>query len=249
MSSWLPFNGVAILPWVLVWCAGAVRADTEAVASAGVFTDYVQRGVSQNSGQPALQASAGFRSLRGWYAHLWATTLNTSELAPDFGDDAGVEVSAMLGLARAFSPSWVWEANLAHYESFGTEQILDYDYTELQASLSYNERVRLSTSYSPDATDHTRESAKLQGNRWTVDLATQWPITAAIAVTAGGGYNDSREVSDVAYLYWSAGISYRRGLWSLALTAYGTDDSARDRFEDGRADARLVFYLVRSFRF
>ena len=228
--------GVGVTP-------AAYAADVNYVASAVLTSDYVFRGLSQSSEGPAVQLGFGARTQHGYYVNAWGTTLDTEDLAPDFGGK-GVEVNVVVGLARPFNNDWLWEVSLSRYETFSTDQILDYDVTELVIAVNYRERLRLAAAYAPRATDHARNDAKLSGPRRVLEAATSWPLSGGFAVDAGLGYSDLDKVSDVRHFFWNAGASYQSGRYRASLTLIGTDSDARDRFIDGRADTRVTLTLI-----
>ena len=223
----------------------AVSAET--VGSLSLTSDYVHRGLSQSSGNPALQAGIGIRSESGYYAHLWATTLDTSELAPDFGDDSAIEANLVVGRVKALADDWLIELTAGQYESFNASQILDYDYTEFGVALIFKDNYRLHYAFSPRATDHTRSDAKLSGQRHVVEVSTQWPVSRRWSISGGVGYADLSRVSDVRHVFWGAGLNYRFQRYVLSAAFYGTDSDARERFIDGRADNRIAVSIIAAF--
>lgn len=223
-------------------------AEISRLGSLGLTSDYVHRGLSRSSERPALQAGYGV-SLgdAGLYTGAWGTTLDTRELGPDFGSANGFELDLLLGVSRPLGASWNWNLNAGRYYYLGDRRILDYDYYELNASLSWQEFLSFSAAWSPDATDHTREGRALTGHSTSFEISGEWPLLRRLSATAGVGYNDLSEVSEVTYTYWSGGVNARFGRYLLSFNRFGTDDDARGRFMDGRADSRFVLHLVASF--
>lgn len=229
----------------LLMTAGLCRA--EVVGSVALTSDYVHRGLSQSSENPALQAGLGVRSRSGYYAHLWATTLDTSKLAPDFGDSSAVEMNLIVGSTRSLSDDLLLDLTVGQYESFNSSQILDYDYTEFGVALSFRDRLRFAYAYSPRATDHTRTNLKLSGPRHVAEVSAQWPLGERWSLSGGIGFSDLSEVSDVRHAFWGLGVGYQVHRYFLTAGVFGTDERARDRFIDGRADTRVVATIIASF--
>lgn len=236
---------------VLLLLAGlpASARQVQIAGSVAFTSDYVQHGLTQSSGNPALQGGVGLRLPEGVYLNAWFSTLDLDRQGPDFGDGSGYEADVLVGYGRPLNADWRWDANLGRYLYFADRRNLDYDYTEFTANLVYRERLRLAVAWTPEATDHTRrvEPELLQGPRTVVELSGEWPLWRALSLTAGYGYNDSREVSDVRFTFWSAGANLRWRRWALGLAHYGTDAEARARWPDGRAADRFVGTLVLSF--
>lgn len=218
-------------------------------ATLAYTTDYVHRGLTQSSGEGAIQAGAGLRFSPGVYANVWGSTIDTDRLGPDFGDGSGYELDILLGLSRPLSAHWRWDVNVGRYLYLEDRRNLDYHYTEYAAAIAFRERLRLSLAWSPKVTDHTRRPVPqaLSGPRMVYELSGEWPLTRWIGLAGGGGYNDSREVSDLSYWYWSAGVNLRWRRYALGLRHYSTDSDARERWSDGRAADRFAADLVLSF--
>jgi uncharacterized protein (TIGR02001 family) len=214
------------------------------LASAGVTSDYVHRGLTQSSGKPAVQGGLSLRVPQGLYTGVWASTIDTSRQSPDFGDGEGFEINALVGIGRPLGAEWSWNLNAGRYLYTGLNSVLDYDYTEVQAALGWRERLRLSLAYSPDSTDHRRNNQPLTGARYVADLALEWPLTRWLAATAGLGYQDAQQVSEVRFLYTGIGLNLRWRGAALGIARYGTDGTARGRWADGRADDRVVVNLA-----
>lgn len=246
MSALLPsfFSTSRALRGLLVvsalgWPAIGV-ADPAWVASLGATSDYVHRGLTQSSGEPAVQASAGVTWPTGVSLAAWVSSIDTSELEPDIGDGTGVEVDVIAGYAWPLSSRWQMSAEVGHYTYQGTDRGLDYDYTEAAVALSWRDRVRVSVAATPEATDHTRAGGLLRGPRTVVDVSAEWPLGRGFSAAGGLGYADASAVAELHYVYGSAGVNWRRGRYLAALSLIGTDDRARQRYADGRADTRAV---------
>ena len=216
------------------------------VSSLALSSDYVFRGLSQSSERPVVQFGGGLRTTTGAYLHLLASSVDTERLAPDFGGH-GIEINLMAGMSRPVDDDWHWDINFSQYQTNHTDQILDYDYSEVGASIGYQDLVRISAAYSWRATDHARDNAKLRGPRRAVEVAGQWPVSPRLSLTGGVGYSDLSKVSDVTHYYWSTGLTYRSGRYQGTLMVVGTDDDARERFIDDRADTRLVASFIITF--
>ncbi|MEM6640666.1 MAG: TorF family putative porin [Pseudomonadota bacterium] len=240
------------LKFLLALCAGAFGAPTVlaqsesdwvVVSSLSLVSDYVHRGLSLSSGNPAAQIGIGARHTKGLYANLWLSTLDTRDLAPDFGG-IGHEISALVGWSDAINDLWSYEVTGSWYQTLATSQILNYDHTEFSASLLYRDAVRLSAAYAPRGVDHARDDGKLRGPRRVIEAAGQYALRADTALTGGIGYADLTHVSDVDYLYWSVGLTKRIRRVTGSIAIIGTDHNARDRFIDDRASTRIVASII-----
>ena len=238
---------IITVPITLLFTVFSISSAAEVLfhGSATLTSDYVIRGLSQTNDNPSLQLSTGAELTgSGVYGGIWIANVDTSELIPDLGQQSGIEVDYFIGLSRPLTRRWWWDINVGRYQYLNDERMLDYDYTEVSASLSYRNIVRLSSIYSPKATDHTRENALLQGERWSWEVSGELPLNQHFSLHAGLGYNDISQVSDVKHRYWNTGLTLRVNPFALNLAYIGTDSDARKRFIDGRADNRWVVSLV-----
>ncbi len=227
----------------------AVAGEIKTRASVVATSDYVVRGLSQSSEHASLQVSLGAQLENGLYGGLWIGTVDTSRLAPDFGEDREVEVDYFIGYGQAFNDNWSWDINAGYYTYPLEDRVLNYDYAEFSASVGYKGLLRASVVYAPAAEDHMAppQHVKLRGNRISYELGGEWPLSEGFSVNGGFGYSDLSETSEVKHTYWNAGLTYRFDRYAVSLTQFGTDDRARERFIDDRADTRTVISFVSLF--
>jgi len=77
-------------------------------------TDYRFRGVSQSDNDPALQGSVQYDFAEGFFANVWASTIDFSP----FGDpDASVEVDLTAGYTHEFSKATEGTIKLVYYST------------------------------------------------------------------------------------------------------------------------------------
>jgi uncharacterized protein (TIGR02001 family) len=185
----------------------------------GVTSDYVFRGVSQTSNEPALQGGADI----GWgilYAGVWASRVDFDNAPP-----ANAEVDWYGGI----KPTWnspFGTINLdfggIYYTYPGSDPgfagLPDPNYFELKAGYSWSalhpSLVTGTTVYwSPDYVFET-------GSVWTIETMAAWtlgkfgPLTPMINGVLGwqkGDANDGYFVNvngtDDEYYYWNAGLN------------------------------------------
>lgn len=147
--------------WVIA-AAGSpsvLAGEIQLLGSVSYTSDYVHRGLTQSSGQPAIQAGAGLRIPEGLYFNAWGSTIDIHRLGPDFGDGSGLELDLLAGFARPLAADWHWDVNLGRYIYFADHRGLDYNYTELSAALAYRDRLRLSVDAGGDGSHPTRPAA------------------------------------------------------------------------------------------
>ncbi|MGH8530709.1 MAG: TorF family putative porin [Nevskiales bacterium] len=121
-------------------------------------SDYVFRGISQSSQDPAFQGSIDFKEDNGFYAGVWGSNVdfNENELLPDplEVDDGQVEFDIYVGWGGKFPNEKAgWDINLTYFLYPGTDSQLEYDYLELTPALFYDFgtfNINGKIHYSPD---------------------------------------------------------------------------------------------------
>jgi uncharacterized protein (TIGR02001 family) len=232
-----------------VVCAAPVTAcvaEGSWTAGLSATSDYVLRGVSQTDSNPALQGTIVYESEGGWYAGVWGSSLDKSEWYYPAGT-ANVEIDAFAGRRMPIDEAWSGDLKLVRYVYPGDGDVIDYDYTEVEASLSYRDFVRASVAWSPDASMVTQQGLMENEHTIAYELALQHPILDWLDVTAGVGYRDLPTLESSGYSYWSVGLTARRGSFSLDLARFGTDADGRALFGSHLAGDRTVVSLGWTF--
>lgn len=202
-------------------------------ASLGSTTDYVHRGLSQTDGHGALQAGIDYRFARGYYTGAWASSIDAPPGETQF------EVDYLAGLSRPIDERWSWNLGLGRYTYPDHDRAIDYDYNELSGALSFRDSLSLSIAWSPRMSAYV-QGAVHHGPVATYEASAQWPLSSWLSATAGLGYHDRRELDDLGYPYWSAGLSLHYGRHLIDLTRFGVGATARERYGDDRAGDRTV---------
>lgn len=203
--------------------------------SAGVVSDYVYRGLSLSSHDPAGQLDLHYRGQSGWYAGLWASSVRRFSFY-----STSAEFDPYLGWQ--WRPAGNWSASLSavHHNYPWDNPGHRYNYEEATASLGYAGRVFLSASFSPDSAVETRYRFVSGRAVPAYDLSLYQPLPRAFSVSAGIGYRDLRWAVDSGYVYGNAGLGWDwRGL-HLDLSYITTNGTARRLFYDDVAVRSLV---------
>ncbi len=207
-----------------------------------ITNDYVFRGISQTSEDPAIQGSFDYAyEPFGFYAGVWASNLDFNT-AVGQTDDAAIEIDYYGGFKGTFANDIGWDVGFVYYSypSQDEDDILgvDYDYVEAKGALSYtfsdmalSPTVGASFYYSPEYFGDTGDAIYVGG---TLNLALPQEFALGFAV----GYQDI-DVGDIDYVHWSVGLS--RTVMGIGLSlAY--QDAEEDACGGGDiCDGRVVF--------
>ena len=233
MRSLSPYAVVAAaLQCVSPGLALAAESASEHEFSANVAytSDYIYRGLSQTSEEPALQGGFDYKHGSGFYLGTWASSLN-------FGDGSGasVEMDVYGGYAGSRGDLG-YDVGLLYYGYPGVDSGLDYDFVEAYGSGSYDFggfSLTGGAHYSPDFFGGT-------GSATYAYLSAGVPLAAGFSLSALAARQWIEDADD--YLHWSLGVATELQGFGLDLSYHDTDidDSAI-------ADARLVLTVSRAF--
>jgi uncharacterized protein (TIGR02001 family) len=211
--------------------SGAAAAAVE--GNATLTSDYVWRGSSQSDGDPAAQAGIKLGSESGWYASVWGSGVS---FQPDNG--ARSEFDVVAGWGGALGEDWALDVNLTRY--LYPSSNVDLDWTELNSTLTWQQRYWLQVGVSDDALagGHSGTYAQL-GAR--LPLGEQWRLEGAV----GHYWLASAQGDD--YLHGQLSAIWKvHGPWELRLTAHDTDNAAKRLFP-GNAGSRVEFAVQTTF--
>ena len=222
-------------------CLPAVATGVDSndfTAYVDLASDYVRRGYSQTNANPALQLGLDFEHESGLFAGLRTSTVDFPS-SGSFVDARELELNLYAGYGRDLGRGWAASASMVHYEYFGDESTIDWDYTELAAAVRFG-RAALALAYS--------DSALGSGDRGlAVELTDGWRLPAALELEAGIGFFDLESPFLEDYVYWSLKLLRPIKRFSLSLGYYDTDDRGQAIWGE-LAEARVIVgttYLIR----
>jgi uncharacterized protein (TIGR02001 family) len=211
----------------------AAAADVS--GSVAITTDYVYRGQSLSDGQPAAQAGIQFHS-SGWNAGMWGSSV-------DFQNDAGIayELDLQAGYTWQLGPDWSMQLGVVHY-AYLDDHDTDYDYDEVTASVSYQQRATASVSWSPNTSKRTYQGFAWDKQAFAYELSLLQPLHSHWSAYAGVGYYDLHDLVDTGYWYWSTGLAFTWQNVQVDVLRIDTDSTATRLFDsDSRWTAALTW--------
>lgn len=215
--------------------------------AAGVSSDDVFRGLSQNEGRLSVQGDLHYATAQ-WYGGL------SAEMVRRGADHPGAELIAYAGYEQRWSDNWTGSLALRHYDYPGNAIQTRYNYDELSATLRWRELLGLTVSASPDTYAYARETAYAGGTSFTYprfgsgaaycyELTVRQPLAWGLSASGGVGYYDlAREIGS-GYTYWSAGLGRQWRTWNFDLRYIGTGSLARRLFGAAAGDRLVVSAL------
>ncbi|MGI9239140.1 MAG: TorF family putative porin, partial [Woeseiaceae bacterium] len=169
----------------------AEAGETSLGGSFALGSDYTFRGISQTVGDHAIQASAGIEHSSGFYAYAWGSNVDfVPEGEPD--DGASYELDLAIGYSADISDKWSVGVELIHYLFPGTIEDVDYDYSEMMATLWFSEKYSATVAYSNDV-DGVGETS------WFYELGGNFDLPAEVTLQIKYGYFDLEHAYGSAY--------------------------------------------------
>jgi uncharacterized protein (TIGR02001 family) len=220
--------------WAALMCALAVLQPIDAHAqdswggSLTVTSDYRVRGISKTHGDAAIQGGLHAQLTPGWIIGGWA-----SSVSRDRNGSSTIELDVYTGYAWNIAKDWDTKATLTHYAYPNDATRTNYDYDEITTSLIFRSQVAATIAWSPNTKYFTRYQGRWstqEGASVAYELTGMQPITSALAVTAGVGYNDLVSLFDAGYWYWNAGFTYSMGPLQLDVSRIDSDAIAEELF-------------------
>lgn len=203
-------------------------------ASLDFVSDYRFRGISQTNGDPALQIGGQYSFDNGLYLGTWASNV---DFVP--GDGANTEVDLFVGFGANLTEDLAVDAQLLRYIYPSTSKGVDYDYTEVIASLTFREFLTGSIAWSNDvfASDETGIYYNLAASHTVFDDYT---------ISGGVGYYDLDDLYGGGYTDLSVGVSRAIGPLNVGLSWVRTNRNLESVFgpNDG---SQFVFSIGTSF--
>jgi len=227
------------------WLLASVALAVSGVASAGELTgtitatsDYDFRGVTQTSGEPALQGSLDWAADSGLYLGAWASNV---DFGP--GDPADVELDVYAGFAGGAEDGLGYDVGIVYYTYPGAS---DYDYPEVYAGLSegmFDAKVWL--SWDGFATGKT--SVYYEGNV-NVPLPSDFGLTVHVGYSDGPLFDTTEGFQ--SYFDYSIGFTKSFGHFDTELKWVDGSDWKDLNNQPGdvlSSDPKLVFTVSTTF--
>lgn len=228
--------------------AAAAPAEAEAPwavhGSVGLLSDYVWRGVSQTQEDPALQAEVNLEHQSGFYAGLWASSIDFTA-AGEEDDGIDYELDGYLGWAGELRPGLELDVVLTRAAYPGARRGYDYDYTELETTLGFAEHYHVGLAYSPDIFG-------LGGKGYYWNAGGEWPLgESGFGLKLQVGHYDLDDAAGDSYQDYLIALTREFGPVQAQLqytdtSSYGPELS--EALDDSRlADGRVALALSWSF--
>lgn len=209
---------------------GAAHAEIKWAGSLALTSDYIQQGLSQTQGEPALQGGLRAQIDQRWTVGAWASQIDRYHR-----QSASAEIDLYAARSWRLSPEWVTSVTATHYFYPNEPPYVNYDYDDLTASVGYRSTVFATVAWSPNYGDASYEGYADDRTALSYELSANQPILAGWSGNVGAGYRDLSDLFDEQYWYGHAGLMYSTAQFTLHLTYTYVDRTARELFGHDRA--------------
>lgn len=220
-----------------------VRAQAGWSFAAGVASDKVRWGVSQNDGQASAMADLNWAGDTGWAAGAGLATLHST------GHGLRGEFNLWAGRQWQWDADWSAQATGTYYSyaNSGGNGYAGYTtspYAEVSAALAWRDAATLTLQWAPRV--HGAYGAV--GHTLAVELALHQGLGAGFGADAGIGWYDARKAGAAApWAYGSLGLSWAGGPVKVFASRITSRADERAWVSDRISGDRWVLTLWWSF--
>lgn len=198
--------------------------------TAAIASDYVFRGYSQTSEDPALQVGFTASHESGFFASAWGSNV-------DLGSDADIEVDLIAGYTNSVD-NLTYTVGAYYYTYPGADGSAEYDYFEAGLDLAYAiDKVTLTAKlyYSPEF------YGAQGGDGFYYAGGASVAVTDTISVYGAIGFNEFDSAALTDYQDYQAGIAVKFEPFTLDLKYTDTDVKNAAPLGDERFVASLTY--------
>lgn len=199
----------------------------------GLISDYRSAGISQTSGNPAVQGHIDVTFENGIYANAWASHV-------DWGDDAKLELDYYLGYSAALSKDIGYDFSVG-YVSY-PDYSLDINYPQAIAKLHYK-NASVAYSYSSNYSNSGKNAGYI-----SLDYSQPLPKKLSLNLHAGrsmGAYWENMYCGE--YNDYSVGFAGSFHGLDLSLAWISTDIHPHTHSGALQDDSTIVFGISHTF--
>ena len=212
--------------------------DYTITANAGLFSEYIFRGITQTAGKPAVQGGFDWSHSSGFYLGTWGSNVSWLE---DFNlyNRSSLEWDFYGGYKWAINDDWNLDLGTIYYLYPGSKNpgVVSANTWELYAALNWK-WLGAKASYSLDDYFGAQPTGKKTDGTWYFDFYANYPV-GETGFTILGHFgilnvkHDGSGNSKASYNDWKIGGSYAIGegaLKGFEIGAYYSGNNAKTAF-------------------
>ena len=222
--------------------SGTPSSATIISGSLGATSDFVYRGFSLTRGKPAAQASLDVEFPLGFYVGGFAATAD-----PNPGPGPHMELDFWAGRYWRMGDYLSADLRLSQYLYPDDPRRVNYNRSEVTATMGYRNRVFVAAIYSPN----TRALSSAPGYRnegaWALEISARHPFNDRYSLAAGVGHYGLDGVYNESFSYWNITLVGSFKPIELQLAWLGVDTDATDIFIEDAVGDRVAFTALWRF--
>ncbi len=203
--------------------------------NAGIWSQYIFRGLSQTDFKPAVQAGADYAHASGLYVGVWGSNI---QWLRDFGISSGrVEVDIYGGYKKSFTDDIALDVGILRYQYLGSvnEGFVNPNTTEVYVAGSYK---FVSLKYSNALTNAFGTAESKHSTYW--DLTAAIPVADTWTLTVHAGRQNIRGPSSDAASYNDGKIEIAKDFGSGLSAGAGVTTTDADSSFYTPVDKRFI---------
>lgn len=230
MNTWISSKAAYVLGVSsILGVLDTAHAEVDLSGSLALTSNYVQQGLSQTRGEPAVQGGLRAQLDEHWTLGTWASLIDRYD-----GPGANLEIDVYAARAWSITPDWTASVSATHY-FYPNDTPVRYDYDDVAASLGYRSALFATVAWSPNYVDRSYRGVATDRSALSYELSANQPIRGGWSGNVGVGYRDLSDLFDEAYWYGHAGLMYSAQRLAVHLTYTYVDRTARELFGNERA--------------
>lgn len=231
---------------LMAWmCSGAAWSGdrvSRISGSVGATTDFVFRGLSLTRGKPAAQASLDVEFPGEIYVGGFIATAD-----PNPGPSPDLEFDVWAGKYWRASDDLSVDLRLSQYTYPDDPRHVNYNRSELTATVGYRNQFFLAAIYSPNTQAISAAPGYREDGAWALEISGRHAFNDRYSVAAGLGHYGLDGVYDGSYSYYSATLIADFTPFELQLAWLGVDGAADHLFPADTVGDRIAFTALWRF--
>ncbi|MDK2776448.1 MAG: TorF family putative porin [Pseudomonadota bacterium] len=204
----------------------APQAMAELNANLGIVTEYVRDGISESSGNPALQAGLTYEHNSGFYLGAWSSTIDRRSTTDRQDESADLENDAFAGV---YLPVFNWLAadlSLTRYTWSGDPEVNHQAYTEGGLRLLIDDSLTLGWRQTDDfiGTGFAKRSLEASYTWQLSEFSLEFYLAQHRWLEVDDNdFNYNEDTERDSYFHFRVGLDRSYGPWDFRFTLSRTN--------------------------
>ncbi len=202
---------------MMLKAAFAEDGEIEISASVALMSDYVFRGYSQTTRDPAIQGGFDIDFGNGFAIGTWSSNIN-------FGDSSSQEIDLYASFGKEMSKTMSWSMSFTQFRYPSEGEALNYQ--EFGFSLGIND-LSIGLIYSPEYLGNGGPSWNYPYADYSIPLADISTVDLHIGINFAEDdfFDDGDEVTD-SYIDYAATLTYSAATADFSIGMAGSSNNA-----------------------